>query len=232
MIMVFRTGPVLSIAVTIVLCGMVQISCNSSGRDWEAAVAKNDFASYEEFVAKHPQDQRVGEARAKIEALEWNVAHERGTQDAYRSFLTKHGASAFRGDAERAIDDLEWKAADSAATLESYKDYVKRYPNGLHVSEAAARIKTFPTLFEGYFFLHMASNRVFDPNNKFMFMDVTACRAYDFVEPAFADFSMSTEGAYIVRGVLEDTRLRAISVTTAKDDRIRAMQNRCPRGSR
>jgi hypothetical protein len=79
-------------------------------------------------------------------------------------------------------------------------------------------------------FFHMESPTGFFSDAKLMFTDLTDCRVYEFVEPPFADFSLSTKGFYVVSGRIVGKQLRGTAVVPVDDaagDRLRAGAERC-----
>ena len=79
----------------------------------------------------------------------------------------------------------------------------------------------------GSFNLESPTGRFSDA--KMAFTDVSNCHVYEFVEPPFADFSLSTVGFFAVKGRVVGKQLRATAVGAVDDTagRLGAMAGKC-----
>lgn len=112
--------------------------CASETRDWDAARQRNTTASYQAFLRKHPNAQRSGEARERIELLDWQKTEAEATPEAFRRFLQEHPSGSHEKPAKTRLEALSWESAKKANTIQAFEAYLKDYPQGGFAAEARA----------------------------------------------------------------------------------------------
>ena len=117
--------------------------CHSAQSDWEKASSLNTIAAYQDFLNKHPNDERATEAKAMIRQQEdndaWDIARHEGSVVAYQGYLEKYPQGAHAPAAKTAMIDInraaDWKTAQSgdAAAVQAF---LNKYPAGAEVDQA------------------------------------------------------------------------------------------------
>jgi hypothetical protein len=101
------------------------VVCNTSERDWKQAEESNTASGYTEFIAKHPNDPHVIEAKASLDDLDWRVATTDGTFDAYNAYLNRHADGKHGADAKAGIRNLPFQMRIlSIAVARKFQAYV------------------------------------------------------------------------------------------------------------
>jgi hypothetical protein len=98
-----------SIAVS--LCAsLVLVACSGERRDWRSAEAADTVEAYGQFIERHPESERVGPARARLEQLaeerEWQRASTANTPASYRAFLAQHSNGKWAGEARIRLESF------------------------------------------------------------------------------------------------------------------------------
>jgi hypothetical protein len=114
--------------------------CDSAKRDWEAAVAKGDRASYVAFAEKHPANTRTKDAKAAVERLDWGIVKSENNREAYARYQAQYPSGTFRSNAESGIDEIDWAEAAKTASVDAYRKYSAAHPTGTHIAEAGDEI--------------------------------------------------------------------------------------------
>jgi serine/threonine protein kinase len=89
---------------------------NAFGR----AKSSNTIYAYEKYLEKYPSGRHAKEAQKRMDELKSAIQLENKIQD-----------------------DVAFEIASSKNTLSAYQEYLQKFPYGLHVAEANARIRTF-----------------------------------------------------------------------------------------
>jgi len=126
---------------------LVLVGCASTAKDWDTAKAINTPEAYEQFIANHPDDERVTAAEAAIEAMAWAEAKQDGSPEAMREFLRAHPASELATQATDAIETSLWQQVRSEDTISSYLGYLRKSEMdpliGANNVEARKRVEGF-----------------------------------------------------------------------------------------
>lgn len=85
---------------------------------YNLAVSRNDIYSYEKYIERYPNGRHAEEAK--------------------RNYEERKEARLLEG---RIKDDTAFGVAADANTIAAYEDYIAKYPRGLHLTEAAAKLK-------------------------------------------------------------------------------------------
>jgi hypothetical protein len=111
-----------------IVCGVLLIGamgCSQAGRDWRQAKASNTAAAYTDFIAKHPQDAHVSEARLSVDDLDWRTAKTENTYDGFNLYLTHHADGKHLADAKAGIEGLPLRLTiSSVAVANKFQAYV------------------------------------------------------------------------------------------------------------
>lgn len=125
-------------------------ACSNPTADWQKANTQNTVAGYQQFIQQHPNDERVAQARNRINALNdeaaWTVAQNANTADAYQTYLQQEPNGMHAADAQDKVNGLQqaaaWQSAQSTNTAAAYQDYLQKYPNSPHASDAQDALKS------------------------------------------------------------------------------------------
>jgi formylglycine-generating enzyme required for sulfatase activity len=90
----------------------------SDNAAWEGAQKGNRIGDYQNYLAQYPRGKYAAIAEGRINLLEEQASTERTLQD-----------------------QNAWSNATSTATEAGYQEYLNRYPQGLYLVQAKARIK-------------------------------------------------------------------------------------------
>jgi hypothetical protein len=134
--------------------GLLSISalfsgCNSAQGDWTKASSDNTVLTYEAFIAAHPRDSHVAEARAMILHLKddagWQVAQYTDTAAAYQMYLQEFPQGSHLAAARAGVTTIErasaWRSAQDTGTAAAVRAFVQTYPTGPEIVQAKARLR-------------------------------------------------------------------------------------------
>jgi hypothetical protein len=128
--------PVLKWTPVIILLVVALASCERTESDWKKSKETNTVASYQQFLANHPQGTHVDEATRSLDDLDWPQAKAKDTIQSYRDYLARNSRGSHISEAESRIEELVWAAADTPAAVQAYVD---AYPNGHFLVDAQVR---------------------------------------------------------------------------------------------
>lgn len=123
--------------------------------DWKNACLRNTYASYKDYLRKHPYGKYSRDAndkantllRIETESKEWNNALTFNTIIAFKTFISSFPNSTHVREANERIlrirDDNEWNKTKRANDKESYAGYLSKFPYGRHVKEAQEKLDAF-----------------------------------------------------------------------------------------
>ena len=125
-------------------------ACSNPTGDWQKANTQNTVAAYQQFIQQHPNDERVAQARNRINALNdeaaWTTAQNANTADAYQQYLQQEPNGTHAADAQDKINGLQeaaaWQNAQSTKTAAAYQEFLQKYPNSPHASDAQDALKS------------------------------------------------------------------------------------------
>lgn len=112
--------------VLIVLGGFLT-GCDRTESDWLKARQANTIQAYNEFLAKHPEGQRVKEAKSAIEELDWANARQANTEESYRAFLDQRKESRFAPEALEQLASLRFDPVIKTKSLVAYREYAHEF---------------------------------------------------------------------------------------------------------
>ena len=131
---------------------------------WMVATKEDNHSAYQNYIScydvlapkyrgRHIEDakRRIAHLISETDDREWEKACKVDIITAYRLYLSKFGSdnSAQKGkhieDAKVRInslmDDACWADTVKQNTHEAYQDYIRKYPQGIHATEAHKRLK-------------------------------------------------------------------------------------------
>lgn len=107
-----------------------------------AAAAKQDTVQgWREFIARNPDDDRVGEAQDRLTELEFDEARAAHTVVAYKRFLEAHPGAPQQPAALALLEGLRFQAAGAAGTSAAWRQFLRDHPDGARSADAAAQLK-------------------------------------------------------------------------------------------
>ncbi len=106
--------------------------------DWQQIANSVSIAELEQFRARYPKSQHLGEVDAKRDNLYWDKAIGAGTGAAFNEYLDKFPNGAHRGEAQ---EKLAWSRAEASNTIPALRDYQRQYPQGSHFDVAGRKIE-------------------------------------------------------------------------------------------
>jgi outer membrane protein assembly factor BamD (BamD/ComL family) len=119
-------------------------SCDTNKREWEQAQKANTIEAYEHFLSRHPHDQNVPNALARLEQLHllklWEQTQQSNTIESYTNFLQKYAQSQYAYQAQEKIVELEYQEVAATNTLESYKGFLEKHPTGKYADRANTKL--------------------------------------------------------------------------------------------
>jgi hypothetical protein len=99
--------------------------CNAAGSAWNKAVAQDTEASYQSFLAAHPDDAHASDAKLRLSELQdeqaWSATMLAGSPDRYQRYLQEWPSGKYDQQARDALSDAEtkeWKAAQGGRIYE------------------------------------------------------------------------------------------------------------------
>lgn len=102
----------------IVLVGVT--ACSREQRDWRAAQAADTIEAYDQFIARHPDSERITQARNRLEQLaeerDWKRATDADNPAAYREFLVQHPNGRWAQEARIRIESFALAQSEAAQT--------------------------------------------------------------------------------------------------------------------
>ncbi len=121
----------------LLLAGLL-LACGSSEADWRKADAEGTVAAFQKFLADHPRDAHVPQARARIEALQdqqaWAQVEQGGTVESFQQYETGQKEGLHLAEARDRIADLQraaaFKVAQSEATPTAVPGFSAEIPAG------------------------------------------------------------------------------------------------------
>jgi eukaryotic-like serine/threonine-protein kinase len=111
---------------------------NTEERDWQQAVNSGSITELEQFRAKYPRSQHLGESAAKLDDLYWDKAMGAGTAAGFDEYLGKVPSGKHRSEAQQ---ELAWSKAEASNTIQGMRDYQQQYPQGPHFGAAVKKIE-------------------------------------------------------------------------------------------
>jgi eukaryotic-like serine/threonine-protein kinase len=111
---------------------------NAEDRDWQHAVDSGSIAELEQFRAKYPKSQHLGESAAKLDDLYWDKAMGAGTAAGFDEYLAKLPSGKHRSEAQQ---ELAWSKAEASNTIQGFRDYQQQYSQGPHFGAAEKKIE-------------------------------------------------------------------------------------------
>ena len=103
---------------------------------WDQASARDTAQGYREFLARHPTDEYVDAARARLAALELDAARQAHTVVAYKRWLDEFGDDERSPQARALLEGLRFNAAREKGTVGAWRQFLKDHPDGSHRAEA------------------------------------------------------------------------------------------------
>lgn len=100
-----------------------------------------DPLNYEDFIARFPKSDHIGEVRAKLAELEridkeWEkVLHSQDARE-LEAFLNANPNSPNKKVALHKIDSLDWRDADKRGTSVAYDAYIMKHDDGEYITQA------------------------------------------------------------------------------------------------
>jgi hypothetical protein len=150
--------------------GLLSISalfsgCNSAQADWTKASSDNTVLTYEAFLAAHPRDSHVSEARAMILQLKddagWRDAQYTETAAAYRMYLQQFPRGSHVAAAQDGVTTIEraaaWKSAQDTRTAAAVRAFLQTYFTGPEVVQAKAKLRDLTS-----YFAHLATESTYE----------------------------------------------------------------------
>jgi hypothetical protein len=111
---------------------------NTEEHDWLQAVNSGSISELEQFRAKHPKSQHLGELETRRDDLSWDKAMGSGTSAALNDYVDGFPNGRHRSDAR---ENLTWSKAEASNTVQALHDYQQQYPQGRHFELASKKIE-------------------------------------------------------------------------------------------
>jgi eukaryotic-like serine/threonine-protein kinase len=106
--------------------------------DWQQVAHSGSIAELEQFRARYPNSQHLGELEAQRDSLYWDKAMAAGTGAAFSEYLDKFPNGAHRGEAQ---ENVAWSRAEASNTIPALRNYQRQYPQGRHFDLAGRKIE-------------------------------------------------------------------------------------------
>ena len=111
---------------------------NPEEHDWLQAVNSGSISELEQFRAKYPKSQYLGELETRRDDWSWDKAMGSGTSAASNDYLDGFPNGRHRSEAQ---ENLTWSKAEASNTVQALHDYQQQYPQGRHFELAGKRIE-------------------------------------------------------------------------------------------
>lgn len=101
----------------------------------------NDPLNYEDFIARFPKSEHIGEVRAKLQDLlkideMWEKVRHSQDVEELEDFIRQHPNSPNKKVALHRIDSLDWRNADRKGSSAAYDAYILKHDDGEYITQA------------------------------------------------------------------------------------------------
>ena len=119
-------------------------ACDNPDKAWRMTQRDDTPDAYLQFLAKYPDSEQAGAARARIVALKevraWERAEFRNNEEAYRAFIEKFPTGEYAAKAHNRITGLKrdnaWAIAQEAESKEVVTAFLRDYPDAPEAKQA------------------------------------------------------------------------------------------------
>lgn len=134
--------------VFVVFAASIMAACGTAEYDWNKALSINTVAAYQAFLQNHGGDNRAGDARGRMLALQddqwWVETKKANTIDSFQAYLRKEPGGIHAGQAQFYIATLQriaaWKAIPHDASAATLQTFLKQYPQGAESTDIQKRL--------------------------------------------------------------------------------------------
>jgi outer membrane protein assembly factor BamD (BamD/ComL family) len=106
---------------------------------------ENTIASYEDFLARFPESDKIEEAENLRNALAFENAKSVNTFISYQNFMEMYPEAREVEEARRMFDKLLYEEKTSDGTLESYEEFIRYFPSSPYVNDAKEMVFAIQT---------------------------------------------------------------------------------------
>jgi hypothetical protein len=111
---------------------------NTEDHDWQQTADSGSITELEQFRAKYPKSQHLGDLGTKLDDLYWGKATSTGTAAGFNEYLSKVPNGKHQSEAQQ---EIAWSQAETNNTIQSLQEYEQRYPQEPHFAAARKKIE-------------------------------------------------------------------------------------------